>query len=161
MYRQNRQNAFDGSLRLVDVDDSPNEVITIHGKFPRQGLTDKDIVLPNKAIGAPFDYPILWEHLEEVGIGLHTGALEQLIAFADERLPQHGNMGRCLDLRDVHLQLLLVPIGQAQKLVGSQYKRALPRRRLVRHLVLLHHIAANQDHKRQAHGQAHRLDGGV
>ena len=31
----------------------------------------------------------------------------------------------------------------------------------MRHLVLLHHIGANQDHKRQAYGKSHRLDGGV
>ncbi len=104
---------------------------------------------------------ILREHLEEVGIGLHAGALEELVTLTDKRLPQHGGTGCRLNLRDIHLQFFFVPIGQPQELIGSQHKCALPLRRLVRHLILLHHVGADQDHKRQAHGQPHRLDGGV
>ena len=104
---------------------------------------------------------VLREHLEEIGIGLHTGALEQLIAFADKRLPQHGHAGRRMDLRDVHLQFFFVPIGQPQEFIGAQHEGALPLRRLMRHFILLHHVAANQNHKRQAHGESHRLNGSV
>ena len=101
------------------------------------------------------------EHLEEVGIGLHSGALEELVILANERLPQHGHMGCRVDLRDIHLQLFFIPIGQPQELVATQHKRALPLRRLVRHLILLYHIGADKDDKGQAHGEPHRLDGGV
>ena len=155
------KNAFDGAVGVVHFDDLPNEVITIHSNLPRQGFADEDVVLAHEALQASFHQTIFREHLEEVGIGLHTGALEQLVAFPDEWLPQHGGAGCSLNLRDVHLQLFLIPIGQAQELVSSQHEGALPLRRLVSHLILLHHIAANQDHKSQAHGEPHRLDGSV
>ena len=155
------KNPFDDAIGLVHVDNFPNEVIAIHGKFPRQRFIDEDVLLPDKIFRTSFYQMILREHLEEVGIGLHAGALEQLVTLADERLPQHGGTGCRLNLRDVHYHLLLIPIGEAQELIGSQHKCALPLRRLVRHLILLHHVAAYQDHKRQTHGQPHRLDSGV
>ena len=104
---------------------------------------------------------ILRENLEEIGIGFDSGRLEGLLPYLNDRLPQQRSTGRRLDLRDVHLQLLLVPIGQPQELVASQHERPLPLRRLVRHLVLLHHIRANQDHKCETYRQPHRLDDGV
>ena len=70
-------------------------------------------------------------------------------------------MGRSLELRNMHFQFLFVPIRQAQEFVTSQHESPLPLRRLMRNLILLHYIAADQDHERQAHGQAHRLDGSV
>ena len=92
------------------------------------GFTDEDVLLPDKIIRTSFYQTILRENLEEVGIGLHTGALEQLVAFPDERLPQHGGAGRRLHFRDIHLQLFFVPISQPQELVATQHKRALPLR---------------------------------
>ena len=79
----------------------------------------------------------------------------------DDRLPHHAHVRDSLDLRDVHLQLFLVPVGKAEEIVIPQHEGALPLRRLVRHLVLLHHVASDQDDECKAHGQSHRLDGGV
>ena len=66
-------------------------------------------------------------------------------------------MGRRFDFRNIHLQLLFVPIGQAKKVVITQNEGTLPVRRLVRNLILLHDIAADQNHECQAHGQPHSL----
>ncbi len=155
------KNALDGAVGAVHVDDAAYKASSIFGQFPCQRFTDEDIVLPDKIIRASFYQMVLREHLEEIGIGLHAGALDEFITLADKRLPQHGCVSCCVYLRNVHLQLLLVPIGQAQELVGSQHEGALPLRRLMCHLVLLHHVGAYQNYKRKTHDQTHRLNGSV
>ena len=150
-----------GSSRFASKRYNGRVITDLIGNLSGQRFTNENIVLPYKIINTSFYQMVFREYLEEVGIGFHTCALEQLVIFADERLPQHSGSGRCLHIRDIHLQFLLVPVSQPQELLGSQHKRSLPLRRLVCHFLLLYHIGANQNHERQAHGQPHRLDGGV
>ena len=150
-------NALDGTVHFVHLDGLADLCIYL----PSQGCADEDILLAHEVFQASLQEVILRENLEEVGIGLDSGRLDGLLPYLNDRLPQQRGTGRRLDLRNVHLQLLLVPIGQAQKLVASQHERPLPLRRLMRHLVLLYHIRANQDHKRETYRQPHRLDDGV
>ena len=149
--------ALDGAIFFVHLDRLADLPVHLAG----EGLTDQDIVLAHKVIEASFQKVILREHPEETGIGLDSRDLEHILPVLDDRLPEKRHVGGGLHLRDVHLQFFLVPIGQPKELVGSQHERALPPRRLMRHLVLLNHVRADQDDKRQAHRQSHRLDGGV
>ena len=150
-------NALDGSVLFVHLDGLADLCIYL----PSQGCADEDILLAHEVFRASLQEVILRENLEEVGIGLDSGCLDGLLPYLNDRLPQQRSTGRRLNLRDIHLQLLLVPIGQAQELVTPQHERPLPLRRLMRHLVLLHHIRANQDHKCETYRQPHRLDDGV
>ena len=129
--------------------------------LPGQRLTDENIILPHKVLQASFHKMIFREHLEEVGVGLHAGGVNRLFPIIDGRLPQKRDVRRRLHFRNIHLQFFLVPIGQAQELVISQHEGAFPLRGLMRHLVVLHHVGADQDHERQTDGQPHRLHGGV
>ena len=86
---------------------------------------------------------IFGEYLEEVGISLDSGCLYRLLSILNDRLPEEGHMRDRLYFRNIHLKLLLVPVAQAQVLVRSEHECTLPVRRLVRHLVLLHHIASD------------------
>ena len=47
--------------------------VILIGNLPRQGFADEDIPLPDKVRQISFYQMILREHLEEVGIGLHSG----------------------------------------------------------------------------------------
>jgi hypothetical protein len=77
------KNALDGAVGAVHVDDAAYKASSIFGQFPCQRFTDEDIVLPDKIIRASFYQMVLREHLEEIGIGLHAGALDEFITLEE------------------------------------------------------------------------------
>ena len=151
------KDALDGTVYFVHLDDLTDLCIYLLGK----GCTYEDIVLADEVLEASFLQVIFRENTEEVGVCLNSSPLYRLLSVLDDGLPEHRHVGRRLDFRNVHFEFFLVPVGQSQEIVVAQYEGTLPFRRLVRYLVLLHHIAAYQNHKRQAHCQSHRLDGSV
>ena len=151
------EDALDGAVGAVQLDDL--SCLDIH--LAGERFADEDIVLAHKAIEASFQKAVLRKHLEEVGIRFDTRDLTGLLPALYDGTPKQRQVRSGLHFRDVHFQFLLVPIGKPQELVAPQHEGALPVRRLVRHLILLHHIRSNQDYERQTHGQPHRLDGGV
>ena len=145
--------ALDGAVRLIHLDDLAGLTTNLPGK----GFADQDVILAYKILETSLQEVIFRKHLEEVGVSLDSRCLDWLFPALYSRLPEHRHVGRRFDFRNIHLQLLFVPIGQAKKVVITQNEGTLPVRRLVRNLILLHDIAADQNHECQAHGQPHSL----
>ena len=114
--------AFDGTVFLVHL----YRLANLGTGLPGQGLADEDVVLAHEVLQAAFQQAVLREYPEEIGVGFDPGDLEDRFAALDERLPEERHVCGILHFRDVHFQLFLVPIGQAQEIVAAQREGALP-----------------------------------
>ena len=137
--------ALDGAFRFIHLDDAAHQTLTVLGYPAGQRLADENIGLTYKILYISFYDLVLWKHLEECRVGLHTCSSDQVFTYQDGRLPQQGHVRHCLYLGDVYLQFFLVPISKAQELITAHHEGAFPLWRLVCHLILLHHIAAYED----------------
>ena len=152
---------FDGANFVVHFQCTAHKALPIPGDATGQRLAEENVRLADKVLCAALNKFILREHFKERGIGIQPAETETFVGQLNDRLPQHRHVSHRLHFGDVHLQLFLVPVAQAQVLVRTQHEGTLPVRRLMRHLILLDHIAADQDYESKADGQTHRLDGSV
>ena len=134
------------------------------GHLPGHRLAEHDGILGLEHLRQPLPPLVIGKYVEELRIHFHAegGFTRHLLPIIlDDGSKDQAHPGYGLRLRDGHFNFLLVPIAQADDLVRTGNIDPLPIGILVRNLVLLHHVTADQDHERQANRQAHRLDDGV
>ena len=155
------ENSLNGAYFVIHRNLTADKVPAVLAYTPGQRFAYQHIRLGHEILRAALHYGVLREDIEEIRIGLHPLPRIDLFARFDGGLPAYGRVGCGCGLGDVHQHLFLIPIGQAYVVAAVQGIHILPFRGLVRHLILLDHIAAYQDDERQAHGKPHRLDDGV
>ena len=147
------------------LEDSPNRVVLL---FQRQPVSERkvvpacetrrheDIRRREHGVRVARHEAEAREHLEEVPV--HAAAVQHIVHAVSGRA--EAQRGHGLDLRDLRHHIREA-VGQARAVRQPRDIDPLPVRVLQGHGVLLPHEAADQDHKRQAHHQPNKLDGGV
>ena len=134
------------------------------GQLLRQRLAQDDGILLPESIGRSLPPLIVREQVEKLRIHFQAIAYRAdmfLTSELNDRSDRQGQARGRLHFGNGHFNFLLVPIPQADKIIGAEGINPRPIGILARHLVLLHHVTADEDHERQAHGQPNRLDDGV
>ena len=152
------QNARHGALCLVDGNRLPDFQVARPGK----ALGDDDIGHIVEGFRPSLHETVVGEHLEKIAADRSGTVYIEL--FIPDLHPQHHIAGiahRQLRFRHLLHHGIRETIGQPREIRQSEVVDMRPVRILLRHRPLLPGITADQDHKRQAHRQPHRLDGGV